>query len=119
MELHIHGTEVMNDLVPLARDFRHAAPDVMKAFGELHRATMSPGALDTKTKELIALAISVSKVCDGCIASHAKGAAKAGATEAEMAEALGVAVLMNGGPATVYGPRALSAFRDFAGGVAT
>ncbi|MBU3689490.1 MAG: alkylhydroperoxidase [Acidimicrobiales bacterium mtb01] len=109
----------MNDLVPLARDFRHAATDVMKAFGELHRSAMAAGALDTKTKELIALAISVSKQCDGCIASHAKGAAKAGATEAEVAEALGVTVLMNGGPATVYGPRALSAFRDFAGGMAT
>lgn len=80
MELHIHGTEVMNELIPLARELRHAAPDVMKAFGELHRAAMSPGTLDTKTKELIALAIAVSKQCDGCIASHAKGAAKAGAT---------------------------------------
>lgn len=119
MELHIHGTEVMNDIVPLVHDFRHAAPDVMKAFADLHGATMKPGALDTKTKELIALAISVSKQCDGCIASHAKGAAKAGATDAEVADMLGVVVLMNGGPATVYGPRALSAFRDFAGGVAT
>lgn len=119
MELHIHGTEVMNDIVPLVHDFRHAAPEVMKAFAELHSAALKPGVLDTKTKELIALAISVSKQCDGCIASHAKGAAKAGATDAEVAEALGVAVLMNGGPATVYGPRALSAFRDFSRGVAT
>jgi len=104
----------MNDLIPLARNLRHQIPDVMKAFSDLHTATMKPGALDTKTKELIALAIAVSERCDGCIASHARGAAKQGATEAEVAEAIGVSVLMSGGPATVYGPRALAAFQDFA-----
>ena len=91
----------------------------MKEFSDLHGAAMKPGALDTKTKELIALAISISSRCDGCIASHARGAAKQGATEAEVAEAIGVAVLMAGGPATVYGPRAFAAFRDFANPPAT
>ena len=80
----------------------------------LHGAAFAAGALDTKTKELIALAISVAERCDGCIASHARGAAKAGATEAEVAEAIGVTLLMVGGPATVYGPRAFAAFREFA-----
>ncbi len=111
---HIHGTEVMNALIPLARDLRHQIPDVMKAFSDLHGAVMKAGALETKTKELIALAISVSHRCDGCIASHARGAARKGATEAEVAEAIGVAVLMTGGPATVYGPRALAAFKEYA-----
>lgn len=104
----------MNELVPLARDLRHRIPDVMKAFSDLHGAAMKSGALDTKTKELIALAISVSHRCDGCIASHARGAAKQHATEAEVAEAIGVAVLMTGGPATVYGPRAFAAFKEYA-----
>lgn len=111
---HSHGAGVMNALVPLARDLRRQIPDVMKAFGDLHAAVMKPGALDTKTKELIALAISVSHRCDGCISSHARGAAKQNATEAEVAEAIGVAVLMTGGPATVYGPRALAAFKEYA-----
>lgn len=111
--LHDHGTAVMNDIIPLARDLRHQIPDVMKAFAGLHNAVLSDGSLSAKTKELMALAISVSHRCDGCIASHARGAAKQGATEAEVAEAIGVAVLMTGGPATVYGPRALSAFTDF------
>jgi AhpD family alkylhydroperoxidase len=109
-----HGTGVMNALVPLARDLRHQIPEVMKAFGDLHGAVMKPGALDSKTKELIALAISVSHRCDGCISSHARGAARQNATEAEVAEAIGVAVLMTGGPATVYGPRALAAFKEYA-----
>lgn len=114
MDTHSHGIEVMNDLIPLARDLRHDIPEVMKAFTGLHTAVMAPGALDTKTKELIALSIAVSHRCDGCIASHARGAAKNGATEAEVAEAVGVAILMTGGPATVYGPRALAAFKEYA-----
>jgi AhpD family alkylhydroperoxidase len=109
-----HGPGVLEELTPHARKLRQQIPDVMKAFASLHGAAMGDGALDAKTKELIALAISVSHRCDGCIASHARGAARRGATEAEVAEAIGVAVLMNGGPATVYGPRAFAAFQEFA-----
>ena len=69
--------------------------------------------MDAKTKELIALALSVGKECDGCIAAHAHGAAGKGATLEEVAETIGVAILMNGGPATVYGPRAFAAFQEF------
>jgi AhpD family alkylhydroperoxidase len=69
--------------------------------------------LDTKTKELIALAIAVSKECDGCIAAHAHAAVPYGATPQEAAEAIGVTFLMNGGPATVYGARAFATFQEF------
>jgi alkylhydroperoxidase/carboxymuconolactone decarboxylase family protein YurZ len=58
----------------------------------------------------------VSKQCDGCIASHARDAARRGATAEEVAEALGVAIMMNGGPDTVQAPRAYEAFQEFAGG---
>jgi AhpD family alkylhydroperoxidase len=111
---HVHGKGVQEGLAPLARDLRRAIPDVYKAFSELHRVALAPGVLDAKTKELIALAVAVSTQCDGCIASHAKGAARLGATEAEVAEVMGVVILMTGGPGTVYGPRALASFRSFA-----
>ena len=75
---------------------------------------MVDAALDAKTKELIALAIAVAKQCDGCIASHARSAALRGATPEEVAEALGVAVMMNGGPGSVHAPRAFEAFMEFA-----
>ena len=94
-------------------------PDVYKGFGEFHHAAFATGALDAKTKELIALAIGVIQRCDGCIASHAEGAARAGATRQEAAEAVGVAMLMNGGPATIYAPRAYAAFCEFAAAPAT
>lgn len=108
-----HGKAVLAELSPLHRELRRAVPDVYKGFGELHKAAFAPGALDTRTKELIALAIGVVEGCDGCIASHAQAAARAGATRQEAAEAIGVTFLMKGGPATIYGPRAYEAFCEF------
>jgi AhpD family alkylhydroperoxidase len=70
------------------------------------------GELDTMTKELIALAIGVHG-CDGCIASHARAAAEAGASKQQTADAIGVTLLMHGGPATIYGARAKTAFYEF------
>jgi AhpD family alkylhydroperoxidase len=114
MDEHRFGKTVLDDLNPLHRELHRAIPDVYKGFAELHRASLGPGALDVKTKELMALAIAVAEHCDGCIASHSRAAALAGATRQEAAEAIGVAILMNGGPATIYGPRAFAAFCDFA-----
>jgi AhpD family alkylhydroperoxidase len=77
-------------------------------------ATLTSGALDRRIKELIAMVIGVAHGCDGCIASHARGAVRAGASKEEAAEALGVGILMGGGPATIYGARAFDAFCEFA-----
>ena len=108
------ATALQQETRALGRELRRAIPDTYKAYAHLHGTVLEPGALGTSTKELIALAIAVTRECDGCIAAHADGAARSGATAEEVAEALGVAILMNGGPATVYGPRAYAAFREFA-----
>jgi AhpD family alkylhydroperoxidase len=109
-----YGKEVLDEMRPLHRELRHAIPAVYAGFNQLYDAAFATGALDTKTKELIAFAIAVVEGCDGCIASHARAAAKAGASDQEAAEAIGVAIVMNGGPATIHGPRALVAFAEFA-----
>jgi AhpD family alkylhydroperoxidase len=111
----IHPNEVLGELREPAHELREHIPDVIGAYAEMQRAAMADGALTAKTKELIALAVAVTRECDGCIASHARGAARRGASESEVAEALGVAVLLNGGPGTVWAPRALAAFRELAG----
>jgi AhpD family alkylhydroperoxidase len=111
---HGHGKEVLDALNPLHRELRRAVPEVYQGFQELHGAAFAAGALDVRTKELIALAIGVVEGCDGCIASHAQAAARAGASKQEAAEAIGVTFLMKGGPATIHGPRAYSAFCEFA-----
>jgi AhpD family alkylhydroperoxidase len=109
-----HGKAVLTELSPLHRELRRAIPDVYKGFAELHRGAFAPGTLDVRTKELIALAIGVVEGCDGCIASHAQAAVRAGASRQEAAEAIGVTFLMHGGPATIHGPRAYDAFCEFA-----
>lgn len=108
-----YGKEVQRELRIPARELRQAIPEVYQGFAHLHNEALAAGALDAKTKELVALAIAVSKGCDGCIASHARGAARAGATMQETAEMLGVVLLMDGGPATVHGPRAYAAFQEY------
>ena len=107
----IHPNEVLGELRQPARDLREHIPDVISGYAAMQRAAMADGALSAKVKELIALAVAVTRECDGCIAAHARGAARQNATEEEVAEAMGVAISLNGGPATVWGPRALSAFK--------
>ena len=96
-----------------SRDLASAQPAVMKAFWGLHKAAVAAGALDTKTKELIALAISVATRCDDCIAHHTYDALQAGATKEEIADVLGVAVLMGGGRSVVYATHAIEAVDQF------
>ncbi|MBM4110848.1 MAG: carboxymuconolactone decarboxylase family protein, partial [Phycisphaerae bacterium] len=81
-------------------------PATASAFKGLHAAALAPAALDLKTKELIAIACGVSRLCDGCIVHHTRAAKAAGATLAEIQDTLDVCVLMGGGPATIYGKKA-------------
>jgi AhpD family alkylhydroperoxidase len=106
--------ENLEELRGPARELRDHIPGVWSGFAAIDHAAMPDGALTERVKQLIALAISVTRECDGCVAAHARGAARAGATESEVAEALGVAIQMNGGPGTVWGPRAFAAFKEFA-----
>jgi AhpD family alkylhydroperoxidase len=108
--------ETQQELAAAGRRLREAIPEVYEGYAALHRASIGDGALPARIKELIALAIAVTRECDGCVAAHARGAARRGATSQEVAEAMGVAILMNGGPGTVWGPRAYAAFDEFAHG---
>jgi AhpD family alkylhydroperoxidase len=109
-----HNHEVIDELRQPTRELRHAIPDAWDAFTALHGSAMAEGVLPGHLKELVALAIAVVKRCDGCIAYHAKAAARKGAIPEEVAEVLGVALLMDGGTASVYAPRAWAAYQEFA-----
>lgn len=93
---------------------RASTPEVMKSFSELGRAATAPGALDAKTKELIAMALSVAARCDPCIGFHARTLVKLGTTRQELDETLGVATYMGGGPSLMYAAHAVAAFDEFA-----
>lgn len=94
-------------------ELRKLIPETVAAFGGLSKAAQTAGSLDKKTKELLALAISVAIRCEGCIAYHARGAGRTGATRQDVAEALGVAIQMGGGPSINYAADALRAFDQF------
>jgi AhpD family alkylhydroperoxidase len=98
------------DLTTAVREVRKGIPETMKAFSSLARAALEAKALDTKTKELIALAIAVSTHCDGCITFHAESAVKLGATREEVLETIGMAVYMGAGPNLMYAAQALEAY---------
>ena len=86
------------------------SPDTVRGYGQLSGAGAKTAHLDAKTRELIALAVAVTRQCDGCITFHSDAAAKNGATREEVMEALGVAITVNAGAALVYSARAMDAF---------
>jgi AhpD family alkylhydroperoxidase len=103
--------ELQNILPRLAREL----PGPVSGFANLHKAATAAGKLDAKTKELIALGIAVAIRCESCIAYHVHDALKAGGTRAEVVETLGVAMMMGGGPATMYACDAFAALEQFEG----
>ena len=92
---------------------RANTPEVMKSFGDLGRAATSDGVLDKKTKELIALALSIGARCEPCIGFHMQTLVKLGVTRQEVDETLGVATYMGGGPSLMYAAHAIAAFEEF------
>ena len=96
--MHKNWTATTTELSAAIRELRSGTPDVMKGFSAIAQAALRAAALDTKTKELIALAISVATHCDACIAFHAEAAVKQGASRDEIMETMGMAIYMGAGP---------------------
>jgi len=89
---------------------RGQMPEASAGFAQLAKAATAPGALEPLAKELMALAIGIASHCDGCIGFHVKAALRLGATRAQVAETVAMCVYMGGGPALMYGAKALDAF---------
>lgn len=105
-ERHAHLRELMAGLA-------RRAPGPMSGFARLHAASVTDGELEPKVKELMALAVAIAIHCEDCIAYHVHDSLAAGASRQEIAETIGVAVMMGGGPAAVYGAQALEAVGEF------
>ena len=106
--------EIAQTVSARLKSLRASTPEVMKGFNDLGRAATAAGALDAKTKELIALALSVAARCDPCIAFHTQALVRLGATRQEVDEMLGVTTYMGGGPSLMYAASAVAAFDEFA-----
>ncbi len=105
--------EITRALSAGLRDLRKEAGEIMAGFSTLTQAAMKDGAVPKKTKEFIALALGVAARCDGCLGYHAEALVKLGATRQEVAEVLGVAIQMGGGPSLMYAADAYTAFLQF------
>jgi len=106
--------QITRDISTYTGELRKLAPEAMQGFYALAKGASADGALDKKTKELIALAIGVTQRCDGCIGFHAKALNELGATREEVAEVMAMSVYMGGGPALMYAADALRAYDQFA-----
>ncbi len=106
-------SEICKQISANLRKLRKDIPDTMQAFSALAQAATHDGALDRKTKELIALALGVAAHCDGCIGFHSRTLVELGATRQEVEEALGMAVYMGGGPSLMHAADAIAAFEHF------
>jgi len=97
------------ELLKRIADLGRLSPGTVRGYRELGDAGTKTAHLDAKTRELIALAVGVTRQCDGCITTHVHAARKQGATAEEIAEALGVAIAVNAGAALVYSARVMDA----------
>jgi len=105
--------DVTGNIVEYIKQLKPAIPGTMKGFYDMAGAATADGVLDKKTKEYVALAIGVSTRCDGCIGFHTKALVELGATREEVAEVLGMAIYMGGGPSLMYAADALRAYDQF------
>ena len=106
----LNWADYRQQLVTTIAEIAKASPDLVKGYRALASARSTQGALDAKTRELVALAVAVTVRCDGCIATHVDLARKRGATAEEITDALGVAVMVNAGATLVYSARTIDAF---------
>lgn len=97
------------------RNLNRAIPDTTRAFGALGKAVKEGGTLDFKTKEFIALGISVAERCEPCIALHTEALVKAGASREEVSDVLAMCIQMGGGPAMMYAAKALDCYDALTG----
>ncbi len=105
--------EITRHISANLRPLRKDLPETMQAFSALAQSATRDGALDKKTKELIALALGVAAHCEGCIGFHVEALVKLKASKPEIEEALGMAVYMGGGPSLMYAAEALGAYDEF------
>jgi AhpD family alkylhydroperoxidase len=99
----------------LAERRRALAPEAEAAFRQFSQAVFRDGALDGKTKQLIAIAVAHVTQCPYCIKGHTKAARRAGATPEEMMEAIWVAAEMRAGGAYAHSALALETIAEVSG----
>ncbi len=92
--------------------FHRETPKTFEGFGVMGKDAKKDGHLSEKTKEFIALGISIAVRCESCIGLHVEHLVRLGATKEELVEALSMSSYMGGGPSITYSAKALDAFEQ-------
>jgi AhpD family alkylhydroperoxidase len=105
--------ELTKEILKYLKNIKTYNSALMQGTFDLSQIVFKDGVLDKKTKEMLALAIAVASRCDGCIGFHTEALVKQGITPEEMAELLGVAIYMGGGPSIMAAADVMKAFEQF------
>jgi AhpD family alkylhydroperoxidase len=105
-----HGVDVRKQF----KKMRELAPDTYKAFVDFDTKAMADGAIPSKTKHLMGIAIAHITQCPWCIDTHTRKATKLGATEQEIAETIFVAMALSAGAAWSHGGLTLQCLEEHA-----
>src|ERR1043166_3922677 len=100
----------------LAQKRRELAPEIYSAFRAFGQRVFADGALPSKTKQLIAVAVAHVTQCPYCIRGHTELALKKGATEQELMEAIWVAAEMRAGAAYAHANIAIDTMQRVSAG---
>lgn len=106
-------TQITTSISAQLAKMRKEIPETMAGFSALAQAASKDGALDKKTKELIAISLAVASQCPGCIGFHSQALVKLKTSREELLETLSMAIYMGGGPSLMYAAEALEAFEEF------
>ena len=106
-------TQVTQGISTQLAKMRKEMPEFMAGFSAMAQAANKEGALNKKSKELIAMALAVANHCDGCIGFHSQTLVKLNVSREELLETLSMAIYMGGGPSLMYAAEALEAFEEF------
>ncbi|WP_170409858.1 carboxymuconolactone decarboxylase family protein [Ruegeria atlantica] len=104
--------EKLSDTRKNLRNLNSAIPETARAFGALGKSAKEGGTLDYKTKEFIALGMSIAGRCEPCITLHTEALVKVGASREEVSDVLAMAIQMGGGPSMMYAAKALECFDE-------
>jgi len=107
-----NSKELLKEIQKTMKSFGKVNPSAMEGFQKFMGASKEDGALSKKIKEIIGVALSISKQCEWCVALHVKNALEAGATKNEIMEACLVAAMMGGGPSLMFTTNVLKSIKE-------
>ena len=103
---------LLDDIKKCTTEFNQELPDTMGVHNTFRDGVYKDGALSHKVKRLIALGIALRAGATGCILAQTKAAVEAGATKAEVLEAVSVAIVMGGTPARGWSWRVVKLLKE-------